>query len=154
MARPALARLTASSRLPLLVAMPAIVTVIGWAGFLIAAAATGRHPIWNFEPASLAEAAVLRDSAAVVRRVAAGENLNARSDIREGFVASDATALTPIEAAALSGDVALVQLILDLGAAPDADTWRHAFCEAGAANIRELLAEHRPPGARDDCDAR
>ena len=154
MARAALARLTASPGLALLVAAPAIAVVIVWAGLLVVTIATGVHPIWHLQPRNLAEATALRDGAAVIRRVEAGEDLNIRGEVREGLMNSEAATLTPIEAAALSGQPEMVQLLLDLGAMPDVEAWHHAFCEADDDNVRALLAPHRPAGAPDACDRR
>jgi hypothetical protein len=142
---------------PLLRAMPvALPTVLGFAWWLTAlalAAATGRHPLWNLQPRHLPEAVAFRDPAAAVRRVEAGEDPNAAGDVRARIVLADAATLTPIEAAAAARQGELVQLVLDLGASPGADVWQRAWCISDASSVRDVLAAHRPPGARDDCAA-
>lgn len=153
MARPPLARLTPSPRLPLLVAAPAIAVVTIWSALLAVNAATGAHPIWPIQPRNLAEAAAFEDGAAVIRRVSAGEDLNQPAAVRERVILPEAAALAPIEAAAISGQVEMVQLLIDLGATPDQASWQRAFCMADDEGVRALLATRRPAGARDECAA-
>ena len=136
-----------------LVALPPVLAFAWWAGVLALAAIGGRHPVWSLQPRNLPEAVAFRDSAAVVRRVEAGESPDAAAEVRERIVLSDAATLTPIEAAAAARQGELVQLVLDLGASPDAAVWQRAWCISDASSVRDVLAAHRPPGARDDCAA-
>jgi hypothetical protein len=62
--------------------------------------------------------------------------------------------LTPIEAAALAGHREIVQLLFDLGAAPDAPAWQRAYCGAEEEEVRELLSRYRPPTAVVECAVR
>ena len=137
----------------MLVALPPVLGFAWWITALALAAATGRHPLWNLQPRNLPEAVAFRDPAAVVRRVEAGEDPNAAADVRARIVLSDAATLTPIEAAAAARQGELVQLVLDLGASPGAEVWQRAWCISDASSVRDVLAAHRPPGARDDCAA-
>ena len=130
-----------------------LLACVWWITMLALATLTGRHPIWSLQPRNLPEAVAFRDSAAVVRRVEAGEDPNAAADVRERIILSDAATLTPIEAAAAARQGELVQLVIDLGAAPDAGVWQRAWCISDATSVRDVLSAHRPPGARDDCAA-
>jgi hypothetical protein len=137
----------------MLVALPPVLAFVWWIAVLAAAFMTGRHPVWNLQPRNLPEAVAFRDPAAAVRRVEAGEDPNAAAAVREGIVLSDAAVLTPIEAAAAARQGELVQLVLDLGASPDAGAWQRAWCISDASSVRDVLSAHRPPAARDDCAA-
>jgi hypothetical protein len=154
MARPSLARLIGPTRLPLLVAGPAITVFAVWGSVLAIAVLSGTHPVWGLRPDNLAEAAAFRDGAAVVRRVEAGEDLNQPGSIRERIILPERATLTPIEAAAISGHTGMVQLLIDLGATADAASWERAFCATDDESIRELLDGHRPPDARNECASR
>ena len=136
-----------------LVALPPALAFAWWIGVLALATMTGRHPVWTLQPRNLPEAVAFRDSAAVVRRVEAGESPDAAAEVRGRVVLSEAATLTPIEAAAAARQGELVQLLLDLGASPDAAVWQRAWCISDASSVRDVLAAHRPPGARDDCAA-
>jgi len=150
MAQSPLARLT-QSRLALLVALPPTCAAVVWAALLVISAVSGRHPLWDLQPRNLAEAAAFRDGAAVVRLLEQREDINRAGDVRAGVVFPEQAVLSPIEAAAASRQREMVQLVLDLGASPDAAVWQRAFCISDADEVRELLAQHRPPGARDEC---
>ena len=134
-----------------LVSLPPILTFAGWVALLAVTAVTGRHPIWNLEPCNLPEAVAFRDAAAVVRRVERGEDPNRAGEVRAGVVLPETASLTPVEAAAAARQGEMVQLLLDLGAAPDAIVWQRAWCISDASAVREVLEAHRPAGATEDC---
>lgn len=112
----------------------------------------GRHPLWNTQPRNLAEAAAFRDGAAIVRGVRAGEQLSATAEVRGGFLSSDPTIVTPLEAAARAGREEIVRLLVDLGAPVDAGVWRRAWCSTSAAAVRAELALVRPDDATESCE--
>lgn len=143
--------MTQSARLALLVAAPPICAAILWAAMLAVAGLTGQHPVWDLRPRNLAEAAAFRDGGAVVRLVERGDDINRPEEVRAGVVLREPATLTPIEAAAAARQREMVQLLLDLGASLDAPVWQRAFCISDADSVRDLLASHRPPGARDEC---
>jgi hypothetical protein len=141
--------MTPSARFALLVVTPPICVAILWVAILAVSVITGQHPIWELQPHNLSEAAAFRDGAAVVR-LAAREDINQPAEVRAGVIGSKAR-LTPIEAAAATREREMVQLLLDLGASPDAAVWQRAFCISDGDGVRALLAEHRPTGASDEC---
>jgi hypothetical protein len=143
--------MTSSRQLTLLVAVPPISVACLWVVVLLVSGITGQHPVWRLQPRNLAEAAAFRDGAAVVR-FAAHEDVNRPADVREGVIGRKST-LTPIEAGAATREREVVRLLFDLGARPDALVWQKAYCISDADSVRELLAEHRPQDARDDCPA-
>lgn len=134
-----------------LVSLPPILAFVGWMAVLAITAVTGHHPIWNLEPRNLPEAVAFRDAAALVRRVERGEDVNRAADVRTLEVLDETVTLTPIEAAAVARQGELVQLLLDLGASPDAVVWQRAWCVSDATSVREALDALRPPGAMEDC---
>lgn len=135
----------------LLVATPPACAAILWVAFLAITAVTGQHPLWNVQPRNLAEAAALQDGAAVIRLVKQRADVNRPGDVRAGVVLPAEATLTPLEAAAATREREMVQLVLDLGASPDATVWQRAFCISDADGVRDLLAQHRPADARDEC---
>ncbi len=146
-------RLTQVDRIVALVAAPPILAVIVWLGMLATAGVSGRHPVWTFEPRSVAEAAAFGDPVAVVQRIQGGDDPNRAGDVRAGAARTETTRLTPIEAAAAAGEPAMVRLLLDLGAAPDAAVWQRAWCLSDEPGVRDALESRRPPGAAEDCGA-
>jgi len=141
--------MTPLSRVLLLASVPPACAGILWVSVLAVAAITGQHPIWGLQPRNLSEAAAFEDRAAVVR-LAAREDIDREAEVREG-VLDTRTTLTPIEAAAATREREMVQIVLDLGASPGALVWQRAFCISDASGVRELLAEHRPQDAHDEC---
>ena len=135
----------------LAVMAPPVAGALLWLGVLAVSAATGRHPIWPLESRNMSEAMALRDAGDAVRRARDGEDVNTPGEVRARLVIDDAAIMTPLEAAAGSRDEVMVQLLFDLGAAPDAATWQRAFCISDADRVREILRAHMPPGAEEAC---
>ena len=133
------------------VSLPPVCVACAWLAVLAIAAGGGSHPIWNLTPRNPAEAAAFRDSAAVVRFVLSGSDLNAPGDVRGGVIGSQAAVLTPVEAAAAARQAEMLQVLIDLGASPDASVWQRAYCISDADSVREVLARYRPPGASEMC---
>ena len=134
-----------------LMSLPPILTFVGWIVILAVTALIGHHPIWNLEPRNLPEAVAFRDVAVVVRRVERGEDLNRAGEVRAGVVLPETASLTPLEAAAAAREGGLGQLLLDLGASPDAIVWQRAWCISDAKSVRDALNVRRPPGATAAC---
>jgi len=143
--------MTSTSRFAVLVGLPPLCAGALWMAVLTVTGITGQHPIWTLQPRNLSEAAAFRDGAAVVRRVEAHEDLNRAEEVRARVVLPTAATMTPIEAAAATRERGMVQLLIDLGASPDAAVWQRAFCISDSDEVRDLLAAHRPSGARDEC---
>jgi hypothetical protein len=136
-----------------IVSVPPVLMAVGWVTGLVIWGITGQHPVWERQPRNLAEAAAMRDSVEIVRRVERGEGLNRPGEVRARILADDAAVLTPLEAAAASRERDVVQLVFELGASPDAATWQRAWCISSASSVQELLDLHRPEGAEKDCAA-
>ena len=151
MAQPPVARMTKASLFRYLVAVPPACVAVLWTAMLAITAITGRHPVWGQQPENLVEAAVLQDGAAVIRFVEQHQDVNSAATVRAGVGSRNTRTLTPIEAAAATREPEMVQLLFDLGAAPDAVVWQRAFCISDADGVRERLDAHRPAGAVDEC---
>jgi hypothetical protein len=144
-------RVTVTSRLWLVVAVPPVITALAWIGALVLTALTGTHPIWTVTARNLAEAAAFRDHGAVVRLVEAGHDVNQPGEVRGGIVLPNTAMLTPVEAAAAAREREMLQLLFDFGASPDAAVWHRAYCISDADSVRDLLESNRPTGAVEDC---
>jgi len=114
----------------------------------LAMAAFGRYPMWPHKEFTLAEAAGARDEAEVVRLIENGEDPNARYPVREGLVFERAANLTPLEAAVLNDDPAIVRQLLARGASADGTSWGVLRCVAGS-RVAPVLDEHRPSTSPD-----
>jgi hypothetical protein len=132
-------------------AIPALLAALWWLGVLAIAGATGVDPIWTTQPASLAEAAALRDAAAVARYVSHGVDPDEPGDVRAHVISDEALRVTPLEAAVGTRDRDMVQFLIDEGAAVDAAAWTRAWCAGAEAEVRGLLLTYRPDGASDQC---
>lgn len=151
MAGPVVDRLTRAARLGRLVSVPPLAVAIGWLAVLAVTGITGRHPIWSVEARNLAEAIAFGDRAAVVRMIGYATDPNRAGEVRGGIVFPDTAVLTPIEAAAATGQRDMMLFLLNLGASLDPAVWQRAWCMSDEPEVRELLDAHRPPGARDEC---
>jgi hypothetical protein len=135
-----------------LVSLPPVVVAVAWLGVLAAWWTTEQHPIWNMVPRNIPEAAAFHDGADVVRRVGRGEDPNRPGEVRAGILASHAMTLRPLESAAAVREREMVELLIELGAIFNAESWHRAWCISDASSVREVLEAHRPPGASDYCD--
>lgn len=134
-------------------ALPGCLLAVGSAVALILAA-TGRDPIWPYEPVNMSEAAGMDDEAEVVRLIGYGEDPNASRETRAGFVRNVPTPLTPLEAAVISGNPSMVSTLLANGAAMNPSTWNRLRCLADdrKSDLIMMLDAHRPQGAMTHCD--
>jgi hypothetical protein len=94
---------------------PALVAVMfGASG--AAALIAGRPLIWPPEEITLAEAVGLRDQGEVVRQIMLGSDPNRRYQVRDVFRDDEQLELTPLEAAVITREVYMVDLVVDYGA--------------------------------------
>ncbi len=107
-----------------------------------------RHPMWPHEELTLAEAAGARDEAEVIRLLERGQDPNRRYPVREGLVLERPESLTPLEAAVLNDDPAIVKQLLARGAAVDETSWVALRCTAGS-RVAPVLDEYRPSKSPD-----
>jgi hypothetical protein len=111
-------------------------------------AAFDAHPMWPHEPVNLAEAAGTREEAEVVRLFEQGQDPNGRYPVREGLVLERVAKLTPLEAAVLNNDPAIVRQLLARGASVDGTSWATLRCVAGS-RVAPVLDEYRPSTSLD-----
>ena len=142
-------RLKGSDWAVVLISAPVIVLGAAWLAVL-ALGLGADDPVWRLHPTNVAEAAALRDGGAIVRRVWAGEDVNAAAEVRAGIIASEVRTLTPVEAALSARRPEIVRLLIYLGARPDAVGWTSAWCQSDD-EVRDLLSQSRPEGATTEC---
>src|SRR6188474_3471766 len=93
--------------------------VVAMPGCLLAAAslaalmlaAFGEYPMWPHEDVNLAEAAGVREEAEVARLIERGQDPNASYPVRAGLLFERPAKLTPLEAAVINDDPAIVALL-------------------------------------------
>ena len=107
-------------------------------------AAFGEHPMWPHENVNLAEAAGVREEAEVVRLIEQGQNPNASYPVRSGLLFERPMRLTPLEAAVINDDPAIVAVLFAHGAAVDGPSWVALRCFAGNSRVSPVLEAHRP----------
>ena len=90
----------------------------------------GRRFIWRPPALTLADAVVLRNSGEAAAQIAKGADPNAPSPIREASALFGRRSMIPVEAAVITGETHLLQLLVDYGARLDEPTLRRLRCEA------------------------
>ena len=114
-------------------------------------AAFGEYPMWPHKEVNLAEAAAVREEAEVTRLIEQGQNPNIRYTVRPGLLFERSASLTPLEAAVLNNDPAMVAHVLALSVSLDSATWVALRCFAADSPVAPVLDAHRPAGTVLDC---
>jgi hypothetical protein len=117
-------------------------------------AAFGEYPMWPHEEVNLAEAAGVREEAEVVRLIERGQDLNESYPVRTGLLFERPAKLTPLEAAVINNDPAMVALLFANGAAVDGPSWLALRCFAGNSRVSSVLDLHRPAAVSLECAGR
>jgi len=115
-------------------------------------AAFGEYPMWPHDDVNLAEAAGAREEAEVTRLIERGQDPNAPYPVRPGLVLDRPAKLTPLEAAVINDDPAMVAQLFARGAAVDGPSWVALRCFAADLRVAPVLDEHRPGSATLECD--
>ena len=119
------ARIVVSSRSLTAVVAAAPLVFLFATALVLVLAALGYQPLWQAgPPITLAQAAYATDRATVYRMIKEGANPNEASRV------TDDTVLTPLEAAVLSRDLEVVQILVGLGATVDDSNRRRLTCFA------------------------
>lgn len=104
---------------------------------------------------TMAEAAVLRDEAELLRQMRHGANPNTAAPVRRGMLSDQDYILTPLEAAIAARHAEVVQLLVENGATLDSQNVPRLLCLArigDATQIVALLESHSPMRATSvDC---
>ncbi len=117
-------------------------------------AAFGEYPMWPHEDVNLAEAAGVREEAEVARLIERGQDPNASYPVRPGLLFERPAKLTPLEAAVINDDPAIVALLFANGAAVDGPSWLALRCFAGNSRVSPVLDVHRPAAVSLECAGR
>jgi hypothetical protein len=115
--------------------------------------AMGQPLVWAASPVTLAEAVAMRDRSEIAWQILLGADPNIRYRMRDYFSAGRVVMVTPLEAAVATGDIGLVESLMEQGANVDDTNRRPLRCFAIRRNadaIDQLLAG----GATEDprCD--
>jgi len=114
-------------------------------------AAFGEYPMWPHKEVNLAEAAAVREEAEVTRLIEQGQNPNIRYAVRPGLLFERPASLTPLEAAVINDDPAIVGQLFAHGAAVDGPSWVALRCFAGNSRVSPILEAHRPAAVSLEC---
>ena len=128
----------------------AVALVFGISG--AASLLTGSPLVWPPPDVTLAEAVALRDRGEIVRQMMAGADPNRRYPTHDVFREGEEVALTPLEAAVITREPAMVSLVLGYGGVVTDQNTVTLQCladDVGAPEIRRQLAEMSRDGV--DC---
>lgn len=126
------------------VAVPPAIVAVLFAISGLAALLAGRPLIWPQTDITLAEAVGLRDQGEVVRLISSGADPNRRYAVRDVFREDETLAMSPLEAAVITREVYMMELVEDYGAVIDARNAAVLQCLAralGVEDVRQFVIE-------------
>jgi hypothetical protein len=103
---------------------------------------------------NMAEAAILRDEAEVLRQLRLGVDANAPQSIRPGIFTDDLYTMTPFEAAIAARHLEIITLLAGNGATLDDSNLPRLVClsrASGASEITQWLEQRSPSPVPADC---
>ena len=125
-------------------ALPGIVVALVFGISGAASLLTDGPLVWPPPEVTLSEAVALRDRGEVVRQMMSGADPNRRYPTRDVFREGEEVALTPLEAAVITRDSAMVSQVVGYGGVVTDQNTVTLQCladEVGAPAIRSQLAE-------------
>ncbi len=125
-------------------ALPGIVVALVFGVSGAASLVTGTPLVWPPPDLTLSEAVALRDRGEIVRQMMAGADPNRRYPTYGVFREGEEVALTPLEAAVITREPAMVSLVLGYGGVLTDQNTVTLQCladDVGAPPIRSQLAE-------------
>jgi hypothetical protein len=122
------------------VALPGVVVTALFAISGAAALVTGKPLIWPQTELTLAEAVGLRDQGEAVRLMMLGADPNARYDVRDVFRDDELVALTPLEAAVITREDYMLELMIAYGARIDERNAGTLQCLAKAVGAEAIAS--------------
>lgn len=126
------------SLLPWCVAMPPAIVAVMFALSGVAALLGGRPLIWPQQDITLAEAVGLRDQGEAVRLIVSGADPNRRYAVRNVFRDDETLAMSPLEAAVVTREVYMVELVENYGGVIDARNGAVLQCLARALDVEDV----------------
>jgi hypothetical protein len=114
-----------------------------------AALSTGQPLIWAPAESTLSQATALRDQGEAIRLIMLGSDPNRRYPVDAVFRPDEQVMLTPLEAAVITRELYMVELVVDYGATVDAGNAAVLQCLATrlrADAILDYLLELSGPG--------
>ena len=137
----------------LALALPALIWIAA-ATLVLAGTLFGYRALAAPANVTMAEAAVLRDEAELLRQIRHGADPDAVAPIRRGMLSDQDYILTPLEAAIAARHAGVVQVLVENGARLDAENFPRLLCLARLSDATEIIAlldDHNPSGAIVDC---
>jgi hypothetical protein len=92
--------------------------------------AVGRRFLWPVDALTLADAVLLRNAGEAAAQISHGADPNASSPIRRASPRFGRRSILPLEAAMMTGETHLLELLVNYGARPDEATLLRLRCEA------------------------
>jgi len=120
------------------VATPPAIVAILFALSGLAALVAGRPLIWPQTDLTLAEAVGLRDQGEAVRLIMSGADPNRRYAVRNVFREDETLAMSPLEAAVITREVYMMELVEDYGGVIDARNGAVLQCLARALDVEDV----------------
>ena len=120
------------------VAAPPVVVAVLFAFSGLTALLAGRPLIWPQTDITLTEAVGLRDQGEVVRLIASGADPNRRYAVRNVFREDETVAMSPLEAAVITREVYMMELVEDYGGIIDARNAAVLQCLARALDVEDV----------------
>jgi hypothetical protein len=120
------------------VAVPPAIVAVAFALSGVAALLAGRPLVWPQQDITLAEAVGLRDQGEVVRLIANGADPNRRYAVRNVFREDETLAMSPLEAAVITREVYMMELVEHYGGVIDARNAAVLQCLARALDVEDV----------------
>lgn len=133
------------------VALPSVLVAMLFGVSGAAALVVGRPLLWAPSDLTLAEAVGLRDQGEAVRLIMLGTDPNLRYDVRDVFRDDEHVMLTPLEAAVITREDYMLDLVLDYGARIDERNSATLQCLARAVDAEAIRATVIGRASETDC---
>ena len=138
----------------LALALPALIWIAA-ATLVLAGTLFGYRALAAPADVTMAEAAVLRDEAELLRQMRHGANPNVKAPVRRGMLSDQDYILPPLEAAIAARHPQVVQVLVENGTTLDANNFPRLLCLARLGDATEIVAfleSHSPMrGTAVDC---
>ena len=135
----------------LAVALPGVLVAALFGVSGATALVTGKPLLWPPTELTLSEAVGLRDQGEAVRLVMLGADPNRRYDVREVFRDDEHILLTPLEAAVITREDYMLDLVLDHGARIDQRNAATLQCLAKAVGAEAITSRIIERSGEVDC---
>ena len=123
----------------LAVSVPGLLVAVLFALSAIVDAVSGQPLVWPAWQISLSQAVIMSDQAEVIRQLEAGVDPNGRYEVGEVLRPGERYLITPLEAAVLTREVVLIELVVRRGAIIDERNDQTLQCFARSSGSQAIL---------------